>query len=1206
MGFEEAFQAADLAVRAIREEGLRDIERVVLEGSWNRLTYQKIASQAGYTEGYLSRDVGPALWTLLSEALAMPVKKTNFRTAIERWSRQHPIPVALDTVAPTEGAEPVAATRPAIAATSAIANQPPPIDVTDFRGREAEIADLQAWILRDRGRLLCVSGCPGVGKTWLAVKLSQGVQSQIPQVIYRALDDRPDPVEVLSDLLSRLGVTPPSPATVPACLDRLLAVLAQTQVLIILDSAEAVYQPNAFAGVYAAAFEGYGLMLETLTTRDHQSCLIWVGRERPRSAAQVSGSSCRFHTVTGLSQKDLATLAVWPETLAAAEADWQQLRDRYGGLPALMQGIASRLSPFGNRLGTCLAALEQDNRFVHDYIATWLAPLSETEWAIVIWLTLSQRSLSLADLATALEQAPPFAAIDSLCDRGLCRSRMSAEPRWELALPELLTPFVCDRIIQSFRTVDERGQVHLLHQYPLVQTDAPETVRQWQQQTLLAAIAAVLAESLPDLADKQRFLKQALPQSRDLSAQQATGYSAGNLINLATYWQISLATVDCHGLMLRGADLQSDDFQGVIFTAADFSETLLAKPLGQAPIIAVSPDQRQVAVGDQDGRLLLWTLYDGRLQRAMLTVSEAISVITFSPDGATLAEGRQDGSVRLWDLQSEYGPELFAAASQVAMVALAFSPDRQLLAGGDAEGTLYIWRLASGQAMHDIAAHSGTITAIAWSPCSRRITTCGQDCTAIEWEVSTGDPRHRFQGRLTNWLGTVAYLSHPAEPELQAAVVGRDEGQLVIWDIQSARPLRVMTDPCDLVMAVALSPNGRYLAASEVSNTLSVWDVDARSRLYALPDSQAPVEALVFSPDSTELMTGCDYTVQRWQVQSGNCLRSWRSDRHPAVRLALAPAPLRLISSHDDGTLRCWQRPITGDRWLPQGRYAVPDDAPVSAIDASPLGGYWGVGTESGTVHLWRVEEQRWVSLAVRLPGRITALAFSPTEAQVVVGDATGTVALWHLPECTFGWQQSCHRDQVMAIAFAPDGQSGFTGSRDRGVQGWDLQGNAVCTLTEHRRRVHTLCVAGDGQTLYSGSYDGTIRCWELMTYTCIRVWQHSDRLIHAVTRDAQHHVLAIISDTQTLEIWDVDTDTHRASLPAHDETVWHVGASPAGQALVSADQDGRICIWSAASGQLQGQLRVDRPYEGMQIGGCKGLTQSERQMLYSLGAIDY
>ncbi|NER81148.1 MAG: WD40 repeat domain-containing protein [Leptolyngbya sp. SIO1D8] len=633
----------------------------------------------------------------------------------------------------------------------------------------------------------------------------------------------------------------------------------------------------------------------------------------------------------------------------------------------------------------------------------------------------------------------------------------------------------------------------------------------------------------------------------------------------------------------------------------------MAKPLGQAPIITISPDQQQVAVGDQDGRLLLWHIRDGRLQRAMFNFPAAIMAITFSEDGCTLAEGRQDGQVRLWDLQSEYGPELFTATLNSPLRTLAFSLDRQLLAGGDEAGSLHIWRLASGEKIHEIAAHRTAITQLAFSPCSRWLTTCGQDCAAVEWDIQTGEPIHRFQGRLTAALSTVSYLPTLTDRGILAVVVGRDEGQIIIWDISSARPLRIMAEACDMVMALALSPNGRYLAASDVSNILSVWEVSSRSRLYQISESQAPIESLVFSPDSTELMTGCDYAVQLWKVSSGQCLRSWRSDRHPAIELSLAVNPLQLLSSHDDQTLRCW-RPVTATQpWLPCDRLSVPSDAPISTITTSSLGHYWIVGTEAGSLHIWDRDQQQWQMVSLHLPSRITALALSPNHHCLAVGDATGTVALWHLENNGVRWQKTnTHADTVMTLAFSPNSQWIFSGSRDRTVQGWDDQGNVITTLVEHRRRVHTLCVSGDGKTLYSGSYDGTVRCWDVTNGTCIHLWQQSDRLIHEITRDLQDRILAIVSDTQSLEIWDLETNTCRVNLPPQDETIWHVSVSPDGQSLVSASQDGEISIWSLESGQLQGKLRVDRPYEGMQIGGCTGLTDSERQMLYSLGATDY
>lgn len=1202
MGFDEAFQAADSAVRALRIEGLRDIDRVVLEGSWNRQTYQTIAAEAGYTEGYLSRDIGPALWALLSKALGMQVKKTNFRTAIERWSKLNSSTItALSGPAPS-----IEPREPAPAAT--LERDRPLIDVADFRGRQKELTDLTEWVLSDRGRLLCLSGMPGAGKTWLAVKLAHRVQPHFQQVVYLDLQDGPAPSVLVAELLYRLQDSKHLPESFPACLELLAQTLAQQQTLLILDSVEVLCASQTSAGTYQPAYEDYDQVLEIFATHDHQSCIFWVGRELPRSSAYVSASSSRSHIVHGLGQIDLSELAVWPDNLSATEADWQYLEQYYGGLPAIVHGILLRLSSFGNNLAACLATLEQEAQFIHPYVDAWLAPLSAAEWTLITWMMISQRSLSLSEIHHRLENGAPLPVIESLCYRGVCRvAPAEQEPAWELTFAHWLRPYLQNRLLTSVQAAHEAEQIAILHRYPLVEADAPETIRQWQKTALLEEIAAILIEKDASQEEQRRFLQQAFARSRQLTENKAlAGYSAGNLINLAQHWQIPLVGIDCHGLALKGADLQSDSFQGVSFQSSDFSETLLAKPLGQSPVIAISPDQRQVAVGDRDGRLLLWEFKGGRLLQALLSVKETIEAIAFSEEGEIVAEGRRDGYVRLWDLNSGFGPELFTATPGVALRVLAFSHDKAFLAGGDETGSLYVWRLASGEKVHHIAAHNAAVTAIAFSPCSRWLASCGQDAAAMEWSLETGASTHRFQGRLTTWLGGVAYRPTFTGNGIQTVVMGRDDGQLVVWDIATARPVRVLTDAGDTVMTLALSPNGRFLAVSDVSNTLSVWNLASRTRLYQISSAQAPLESLVFSPDSKALMTGCDYRVQLWEVASGKCLRSWHSDRHPATLLTLSAVPQQLLTSHDDYTLRCW-RPGAAAQWLPAERLKIPSTIPISAVTASGIACRWAVGNEGGRVHIWQGDLQQWLTLSIHLTGSITALALSPDDRRLAIGDASGTVALWDLEAATGCWQHlQTHGDKVTALAFSPDGKQVFSGSRDRTVRGWDPGGNSILHITEHRRRVHTLCVSEDGTTLYSSGYDGTVRHWNIQSQACTALWQPQDRLIHCVARDSQGDPIAITSDTHALEIWSLTDLTCRTTLTPHADTLWHVGLSADGKGLVSASLDGEVRIWSLLEGTLQSTLRVDRPYEAMHIGGCTGLTESERQMLYSLGATDY
>lgn len=70
---------------------LSDVEIKVLIGSWEKLTYEKIAERFGYSSHYLNKDVGNKLWKKLCKALNEPVSKTNFREPIKRWEEQYQV-----------------------------------------------------------------------------------------------------------------------------------------------------------------------------------------------------------------------------------------------------------------------------------------------------------------------------------------------------------------------------------------------------------------------------------------------------------------------------------------------------------------------------------------------------------------------------------------------------------------------------------------------------------------------------------------------------------------------------------------------------------------------------------------------------------------------------------------------------------------------------------------------------------------------------------------------------------------------------------------------------------------------------------------------------------------------------------------------------------------------------------------------------------
>lgn len=86
---DDAIKLANQVVSNNANRNLTDVEIIVFKGAWHRQEYEQIAAQNQYTTSYISQDVAPKLWILLTEALGEKVKKSNFKEALKRrWEKQ--------------------------------------------------------------------------------------------------------------------------------------------------------------------------------------------------------------------------------------------------------------------------------------------------------------------------------------------------------------------------------------------------------------------------------------------------------------------------------------------------------------------------------------------------------------------------------------------------------------------------------------------------------------------------------------------------------------------------------------------------------------------------------------------------------------------------------------------------------------------------------------------------------------------------------------------------------------------------------------------------------------------------------------------------------------------------------------------------------------------------------------------------------------
>ncbi len=106
--------------------------------------------------------------------------------------------------------------------------------------------------------------------------------------------------------------------------------------------------------------------------------------------------------------------------------------------------------------------------------------------------------------------------------------------------------------------------------------------------------------------------------------------------------------------------------------------------------LAISPDQRMLATGSDDGTVRIWESGTGTLVREIPGGPGAITAIGFDPRGEQIAAAGASGAIDVWDTAS--GARLCVQRAHRGRVAsMAFASNGQKMASGGEDGTARTW-----------------------------------------------------------------------------------------------------------------------------------------------------------------------------------------------------------------------------------------------------------------------------------------------------------------------------------------------------------------------------------------------------------------------------------------------------------------------------------------------------------------------------------
>ncbi|MFN4261975.1 MAG: hypothetical protein ACK4RK_22065 [Gemmataceae bacterium] len=252
--------------------------------------------------------------------------------------------------------------------------------------------------------------------------------------------------------------------------------------------------------------------------------------------------------------------------------------------------------------------------------------------------------------------------------------------------------------------------------------------------------------------------------------------------------------------------------------------------------------------------------------------------VAFSPDGQVLAAGEW-GKVLLHETATGKPLRVLERRGpRINVRCLAFSPDGQWLATGKGSrgngGEIEVWNWRTGELAWSGRGHVSGITALAYSPDGQLLATASWDKTVVVWETAAKQEKTRILmvgGQMARSLafapdgGTLAIACGPVDLRT------REPGAIKLWDVATETVGATLRGHSRAVTSIAYAADGQTLVSGSADTTVRFWNLATNREYGMLRGHRAAVGfeglAVALSPDGGWLATmSFDHTVKLWKV----------------------------------------------------------------------------------------------------------------------------------------------------------------------------------------------------------------------------------------------------------------------------------------------------------------------------------------------------
>ncbi|GCC18860.1 hypothetical protein chiPu_0020912, partial [Chiloscyllium punctatum] len=236
-------------------------------------------------------------------------------------------------------------------------------------------------------------------------------------------------------------------------------------------------------------------------------------------------------------------------------------------------------------------------------------------------------------------------------------------------------------------------------------------------------------------------------------------------------------------------------------------------------------------------------------------------------------------------VKPNYTLKFTLAGHTKAVSSVKFSPNGEWLASSSADKLIKIWGAYDGKFEKTILGHKLGISDVAWSTDSNLLVSASDDKTLKIWDVNS-----------------------VSEPAGFGHVIRR------IWDTASGQCLKTLIDDDNPpVSFVKFSPNGKYILAATLDNTLKLWDY-SKGKCLKTYTGHKNEKYCIFANFSVTggkwIVSGSeDNFVYIWNLQTKEIVQKLQGHTDVVISTACHPTENIIASAalENDKTIKLWR-----------------------------------------------------------------------------------------------------------------------------------------------------------------------------------------------------------------------------------------------------------------------------------------------------------